>query len=56
VDDARAPSPLRDARAYRGSRNIRAVQALVGHSSIATTEWYLAVDDDEVRAAMLAAL
>lgn len=43
-------------RAFRGSRNLRAVQVLMGHSSIATTERYLAVDDDEVRAAMLAAL
>jgi integrase len=43
-------------RAYRGTRNLRAVQALMGHSSIATTERYLAVDDDEVRAAILAAL
>lgn len=43
-------------RAYRGSRNIRAVQVLLGHSSVATTERYTAVDDDEVRAAMLAAL
>ncbi|MGV0838418.1 tyrosine-type recombinase/integrase, partial [Mycolicibacterium thermoresistibile] len=43
-------------RAYRGSRNLRAVQTLLGHSSVATTERYTAVDDDEVRAAMLAAL
>jgi integrase len=38
-------------RAYRGSRNLRGVQQLLGHSSIATTERYCAVDDDEVRAA-----
>ncbi|CAN5524132.1 tyrosine-type recombinase/integrase [soil metagenome] len=42
-------------RAYRGSRNIRAVQTLLGHSSVATTERYTAVDDDEVRAAMMSA-
>lgn len=43
-------------RAYRGSRNLRAVQQLLGHSSVATTERYTAVDDDEMRAAaMLAA-
>ena len=40
-------------RAYRGSRNLRAVQTLLGHSSVATTERYTAVDDDEVRAAMM---
>jgi integrase len=43
-------------RAYRGSRNLRAVQALMGHSAIATTERYLAVDDDEIRAAVMSAL
>jgi integrase/recombinase XerC len=43
-------------RAYRGTRNLRAVQMLLGHSSIATTERYLAVDDSEIRAAMVAAL
>jgi site-specific recombinase XerC len=42
--------------AYRGSRNLRAVQTLLGHSSVATTGHYTAVEDDEVRAAMLAAL
>jgi integrase len=42
-------------RAYRGSRNLRAVQNLLGHTSIATTERYTAVDDDEMRAAMMAA-
>lgn len=42
-------------RAYRGTRNIRAVQELLGHSSIATTQIYTAVDDEEMRAAMLAA-
>lgn len=42
-------------RAYRGSRNLRAVQILLGHSSVATTERYTAVDEDEVRAAMMSA-
>jgi site-specific recombinase XerD len=28
---------------------------LLGHASIATTERYCAVDDDEIRAAMMAA-
>lgn len=43
-------------RAYRGSRNLRAVQTLLGHSSVATTERYTAVDDDEIRAAMMSAM
>lgn len=43
-------------RAYRGSRNLRAVQVLLGHSSVATTERYTAVDGDEIRAAMMSAL
>jgi integrase len=38
-------------RAYRGSRNLLAVQVLLGHSSIATTERYVAVEDSEIRAA-----
>ncbi|MDO0975983.1 tyrosine-type recombinase/integrase [Mycolicibacterium frederiksbergense] len=42
-------------RAYRGTRNLRAVQTLLGHASIATTERYTAVDDYEMRAAMMAA-
>lgn len=41
--------------AYPGSRNLRAVQTLLGHSSVATTERYTAVDDDEIRAAMMSA-
>ena len=43
-------------RAYRGTRNLRAVQVLLGHASIATTERYTAVNDDEIRAAMTAAI
>ena len=43
-------------RAYRGSRNLRAVQLRLGHASIATTERYTAVDDDEMRAAMMSAM
>ncbi|MGV0740320.1 tyrosine-type recombinase/integrase [Mycobacterium syngnathidarum] len=42
-------------RAYRGSRNLRAVQMLLGHSSVATTERYTAVDNDEIRAAAMMA-
>jgi integrase/recombinase XerC len=38
-------------RVFRGSRNLRAVQTLLGHASIATTERYVAVDSDEIRAA-----
>jgi integrase len=43
-------------RAFRGTRNIRAVQKLLGHESVATTEIYTLVEDDEVRAAMMAAI
>jgi integrase/recombinase XerC len=32
------------------------VQVLLGHASIATTEQYTAVDDSEIRAAMVAAV
>lgn len=42
-------------RAFRGTRNLRAVQTLLGHASVATTEIYTAVEDAEVRAAMMAA-
>ena len=60
---SRPPEQLDDAtlrhrlawRAYRGSRNLRAVQALLGHEAIAMTE-YLGVGDDEIRAAMTAAV
>ncbi|SKT96139.1 tyrosine-type recombinase/integrase [Mycobacteroides abscessus] len=39
-------------RAYRATRNIRAVQKLLGHASVATTQIYTAVDDHEMRAAV----
>ncbi|AMS03935.1 tyrosine integrase [Gordonia phage UmaThurman] len=42
-------------RAYRGTRNLRAVQELLGHGSLASAQRYLAVDDSEVREAMMAA-
>lgn len=43
-------------RAYRGSgSNLRAVQELLGHSSIATTQVYVGVDSDELRKAALSA-
>lgn len=44
------------AKVYRGSRNLRALQVLLGHESVATTEIYTPVDDDEVRAAMKSAV
>jgi site-specific recombinase XerC len=44
-------SPRFATRAYRGSRNLRAVQSLLGHVSILTTERYTALEDDEIRAA-----
>jgi hypothetical protein len=43
-------------RAYRGSRNLRAVQMLLAHASIATTEQYTAVDDAEISEATVAAI
>ena len=42
-------------KAFRGSRNLRAVQELLGHTSLDVTQRYCAVDDDEKRAAMMAA-
>jgi integrase len=42
-------------RAYRGTRNLRAVQGLLGHANVAVTERYTACDDSERRLAMIAA-
>jgi integrase/recombinase XerC len=52
LPDHRTAHTLRQGFAYRGSRNLRVVQTLLGHSSVATTERRTAVDDE---AAMLAA-
>ena len=38
-------------RSYRGSHNIRAVQKLLGHETVLSTERYTAVHGDEIRAA-----
>jgi integrase len=41
--------------AYRGSHDLRAVQELLGHSSPATTQIYIAVNEDALREAARAA-
>lgn len=42
-------------KAYGASKNLRAVQELLGHASVATTQVYTAVDDDDLRTAAAAA-
>ena len=42
-------------RGYAGTRNLRAVQEALGHSSVATTERYTMITRDEIRAVALAA-
>lgn len=41
-------------RVYAGSHDIRALQQLLGHSSIATTQRYVLVGQDAMVAAVLA--
>jgi site-specific recombinase XerC len=39
-------------KAYQGSKDIRAVQELLGHSSPATTAVYTLIEDDDLAAAV----
>lgn len=53
------PHALRHAgasAAYRETRNLRAVQDMLGHSSLATTERYLHITSEERRAAAMATM
>lgn len=43
-------------RAYQATHDIVAVQQLMGHDSIATTQMYILAEEDKVRLAMLAAV
>lgn len=42
-------------RGYAGTRNLRAVQEALGHASVATTQLYTAVSNDEIRSVAAAA-
>lgn len=53
------PHSLRHAgatAAYRATRDLRAVQAMLGHSSLSTTQRYLHLDDDALRAVAAATM
>lgn len=53
------PHSLRHAgatAAYRGTRNLRGVQEWLGHKSLATTQRYLTMSDDEMRELVRAAV
>lgn len=51
------PDAVPDATAaYRADRDLIAVQQLLGHSSVATTQRYTALPDDALRRAVLGAV